>query len=366
MFVSTVSLGKRRREVDAAEAEWLGEIGEYDRSGDWAIDGYLNAAAALRDVCRMDAGVAQHYVHLARRLAALPEVAEAYAAGDISLRHVQAITDAYTARRADALAAAQSALIDFALEHTPKEVAALVRYLTDAIDGDDGSAADEDDYNARTLYASKTSRGQGDLRGTCDPLSFEIVERALNAEMERDFQAADPRPKPVRRMDALTNLCRRSLDCGEVGESHGVQPHISAVVHITPTDDTATRMRAEYHDGGHLSTNQLELLLCDCSLSRVIVAGKSEVLDVGRAVDTVTPAQWKALVVRDRHCQHPGCHRPPRDCQAHHLWHWAHGGPTDLDNLRLYCWHHHRERHRHDAQIRAYAHVRPAEGHTRR
>lgn len=366
MFVSTASLGKGRREVDAAEARWLAELGEYDRSGDWAIDGYLNAAAALRDVCRMDAGVAQHYVHLARRLATLPEVAEAYAAGDISLRHAQAIADAYTANRADALAAAQPQLVDFALEHTPKEVAALVRYLTDAIDGDDGSTADEDDYNVRRLYASKTSRGQGDLRGTCDPLSFEIVEQALNAEMERDFQAADPRPKPVRRMDALTNLCRRSLDCGEDGESHGVQPHISAVVHITPTSDTAHELRAEYQGGGHLSTNQLELLLCDCSLSRVIVAGKSEILDVGRATATVTPAQWKALVARDGHCQQPGCHRPPRDCQAHHLWQWAHGGPTDLANLRLYCWPHHRERHRNDAQLRAYAHIRPAEGHTRR
>jgi hypothetical protein len=88
-------------------------------------------------------------------------------------------------------------------------------------------------------------------------------------------------------------------------------------------------------------------------LSRIIVAGQSEILDVGRATSTATPAQWKALVARDRHCQHPGCRRPPADCQAHHKWYWTRGGPTDLENLELLCWYHHRERHRHDDEDRA-------------
>jgi 5-methylcytosine-specific restriction endonuclease McrA len=97
----------------------------------------------------------------------------------------------------------------------------------------------------------------------------------------------------------------------------------------------------------------LDLLLCDCDVSRVIMAGKSDVLDVGRATRTVTTAQWKALVVRDRHCQAPGCDRPPEACQAHHIVHWTRGGPTNLENLQLLCWHHHRRRHIHDAQARA-------------
>jgi hypothetical protein len=46
----------------------------------------------------------------------------------------------------------------------------------------------------------------------------------------------------------------------------------------------------------------------------------------------VMPAIWKALVVRDRHCRAPGCTRPPM-CHAHHIQHWADGGPTSLDNL---------------------------------
>jgi hypothetical protein len=85
------------------------------------------------------------------------------------------------------------------------------------------------------------------------------------------------------------------------------------------------------------------------------MAGKSEVLDVGRTTRTVTPAMWAALVTRDEHCQAPGCDRPPADCEAHHIEHWSRGGSTSLDNLKLYCWKHHRERHTEDSKARAPA-----------
>jgi hypothetical protein len=96
----------------------------------------------------------------------------------------------------------------------------------------------------------------------------------------------------------------------------------------------------------------LERLTCDCDISRVITTGRSEVLDVGRATRTIPPAVWKALVVRERHCQAPGCDQPPERCEGHHIIHWERGGPTSLDNVL--CWHHHREQHKHDAQARAW------------
>jgi hypothetical protein len=352
MFVSTASLAKRRKEVDALEAQWLADVGEYDRSGDWSIDGFLSAASAIATTCRMDHGVARHYVELARTLSRLQEVAAAYAAGDLSLRHVRVFADAYSKKRAEALAAAEPPLVDAALEQTPKQLAATVRYATDAIDGDGGAESDADEFDDRRLYLSKTFRGRGDMRGNCDPVSFDIIEAALQAEMGRDRQAADERTTRARRMDALTNLCRHALDRGELGESHGVQPHVSAVVHLDENGGIVDQARAEFSRGGHLSANLLELLLCDCTLSRIIVAGESEILDVGRATPITTPAQWKALVVRDRHCQAPGCNRPPADCQSHHVQHWTRGGRTDLNNLQLLCWYHHRRQHIHDAQAR--------------
>ena len=68
-------------------------------------------------------------------------------------------------------------------------------------------------------------------------------------------------------------------------------------------------------------------------------------LYVGRSARTVTGRQFKALVVRDRTCVVAGCHRPPAQCAAHHVQHWADGGPTDLDNLVLLCHQHHHDHH---------------------
>jgi Domain of unknown function (DUF222)/HNH endonuclease len=68
-------------------------------------------------------------------------------------------------------------------------------------------------------------------------------------------------------------------------------------------------------------------------------------LEVGRTTRTVSPAQRNALIVRDGGCAFPGCQRPQGWCEAHHLRHWAHGGPTDLANLALLCWAHHRAVH---------------------
>ena len=82
----------------------------------------------------------------------------------------------------------------------------------------------------------------------------------------------------------------------------------------------------------------------------MITDGPGNVLDVGWATRNVSNAQWNALVVRDRHCQARNCTRGPSFCEAHHIWHWEHGGPTNLDNLQLLCWHHHKQQHIHDAQ----------------
>ena len=56
---------------------------------------------------------------------------------------------------------------------------------------------------------------------------------------------------------------------------------------------------------------------------------------------SVPPAVRRALAVRDGRCQFPGCERH-RFVDAHHIVHWARGGPTSLDNLVLLCRHHHR------------------------
>ncbi len=98
-------------------------------------------------------------------------------------------------------------------------------------------------------------------------------------------------------------------------------------------------------DGLDLAPTAVRRMACDCDLVRVHLDADGCVLDVGRTRRLVTPAIWTALIVRDPHCAFPGCTRPPVMCHAHHIHHWADGGPTSLDNLVLLCGHHHRTIH---------------------
>ena len=54
---------------------------------------------------------------------------------------------------------------------------------------------------------------------------------------------------------------------------------------------------------------------------------------------------------RDGECRFPGC-GARRFTQAHHIVWWGDGGPTDLDNLILLCFFHHKLVHEHGWAVR--------------
>jgi hypothetical protein len=89
-------------------------------------------------------------------------------------------------------------------------------------------------------------------------------------------------------------------------------------------------------------TLALRLGGADAAWTAVTLDRLGAVLCEGRAKRLATPAQRRALAVRDGGCSFPGCDRPPAWCQAHHVIEWLDLGPTDIDNLTLACGFHHR------------------------
>jgi hypothetical protein len=127
-----------------------------------------------------------------------------------------------------------------------------------------------------------------------------------------------------------------------------------AVLTVTTT---LAGLRAGLAGAGHLDTGAtvsaaaLRQLACDALNVPAVLAGTSQVLDLGRATRVWNTAQRRAGALRDRGCIAPGCDRPPGSCQLHHAWHWTRGGPTDLDNAALICGFHHRMVHRQDWDV---------------
>ena len=350
-------LARLRSEIDAMEAEWLAKVGEYERSREWQADGYLSAAAALRKRCRMTYGIAAGHVRLARRLEQLPATARAFAVGEISRRHAQVIADAYTPERAAGLAASDPIFAAAARHVDVKDLAGLVGHAVDAIDGDGGAGSDAAQHAQNRFHVSPL----GDrivADGTFDAESGEIVMTALDAMHATLARPGDTRHRSVRHADALIEICRRSLehDHDQPSARRRGRPQMSVVIDLQALEpdhgELVADIRAEAADVGRLSRSTLERIACDCNISRIVTDGPGQIIDVGRTTRTIPPKLWDALVARDRHCRAPGCDRPPGYCEAHHTVYWSRGGPTNLANLELLCWAHHRKQHQHDAHAR--------------
>lgn len=177
----------------------------------------------------------------------------------------------------------------------------------------------------------------------------------------------DTRSHTQRMGTALADMARIVLDHAlAAGRTGGFRPHLSVhvgydtlVAQVNAVSETA-RSSAAAADGSEMSTIPagwdpavltdgtpipacvLARLACDAEVTRVVFGPRSEVLDVGRAERLYTGALRRAVVARDRHCAYPGCDRPPKYGEIHHVKHWAaHGGETSADNGILLCWHHH-------------------------
>ena len=347
-----IGLGRGRCEADAIEAQWLFQVGEYTRSGVWQADGFLSAAAAIQQYCRMNAGAARAAVRLAKTLHRLPATQAAFDAGEISRAHASVLADAYTEERAEQLACIEAGLVEFAKQVDPKSLRAAVGQYTDAIDGDDGAGDDEKAYAKNKFHCSLVGdRVRGDL--SLDPEAGEIVSAAVEA-MAADLKVdGDQRRTSQRHAEALVEICRRSLLLNHKHVSPSTrrrgQPHVSFIVDLQDYEvdhpELIADVRVEGERYGRLSRTTLERLTCDCNINRVITDGDSLIIDVGRTTRNIPAPLWRALVARDRHCTEPGCTVPPAYCDAHHIDHWGDGGPTDLDNLKLGCWAHHRKWH---------------------
>ena len=123
----------------------------------------------------------------------------------------------------------------------------------------------------------------------------------------------------------------------------GERPHVTVTV---DADALAARRGAgELDHAGPVDVDAVRELACDASVMRVVMSGRSQPLDIGRRTPVVPPSMRRAVIVRDRRCRFPGCDRPHTWCDAHHVVHWADGGPTALANLLLLCRSHHRMVH---------------------
>jgi hypothetical protein len=347
-------LAAAHRLEQTAAAIKLHMIREAD-ARDIASEHHVRGTAAwLRQHLRLDAAAARHLVAVAAAMDAHAGVDSSLSTGAIHLRQATAITDALDALPAgevpaETVADAEVALLDLATEFAPAPLRRLGNRILDHV------APDVADRLDQTLLAREEERAHR-RRGFTLSTPFESRVRVtgyltvadaaiINAALDPLCapQSGDDRTPPQRRADALVDICRLALRTTDLPDNGGEPPQLA----VTVTYDALTREfgTARLDTGDRLDAATARRLACDAQIMPAVLGGDGQILDVGRSRRLASGPLRRALVIRDRGCAFPGCDRPPRWCDAHHIVGWQAGGATDLTNLVLLCRHHHRVVH---------------------
>ena len=345
--------------INAATAQFLALLTEFDRKEGWAQHGMASCAHWLSWQCGIGPVAAREKVRTARALESLPKIAEAFGEGRLSYSKVRALTRVATAATEDTLL---NIALNGTAEHVERTVRGFRRVQRD-LERDEAEAMHERRY----LDCRRESDGSVRLEARLAPEVGEMLLKALEAaEAQLDERGGDaesagaaepaadevpadvsaetpPRSASQRRADALEHMVERFLagKCsGSAASAHELVVHIAH----DALRDVPESTGASFEHGGRVAVETARRLGCDGALLGVVKGAQGEPLAVGRRTRAVPPAIRRALRVRDGGCRFPGCDRS-RHVHAHHIRHWADGGETALGNLVTLCSFHHRQVH---------------------
>ena len=342
--------------LDAATARLLALIREFDARGGWNT-GFPSCAEWLGWRVGLDKGAARERVRVARALGTLPRLTEALARGELSYSKVRALTRVATPET-------EARLLAVGRAGTAEHVERIVQGWRQ-VDRRAEARKAARHHEGRRLQVYEDEDGMVVVRGRLTPEAGALLRRALEAGREVLYQKAQREPhgaaveavEPVEKRptvaqqqaDALAlvaeSALHHALDPGAPGERYQVVVHVDAAVLADPDQPGQSALE----DGAHVPAGTSRRLACDAS--RVVVRHDQggRVVEIGARTRTIPPALRRALLHRDRTCRFPGC--GVRVVQAHHLHHWAQGGPTKLSNLALLCRRHHRAVHEEGYQV---------------
>ena len=348
LAAAVVELDHHRAALDATYARL---VGAFDTRRVFAADGAQTAAAWMSRRTRSPQPECGGRVRVARKLAHMPLVADAWEAGEITVAHVRRLAGVRNPRTTELFARDESMLVNHARELTFSGFEqALDRWLLLADpDGCDKTAVER--RERRRVSLDETLGGMYSGATLLDPVSGTIVwdelQRLEQGLFAADWKAAktrlgrDPLPAELdragdqRRADALVEMARRSASMPPGAKAP--KPLITLVVGAGRFFDMC-----QLESGRTVSPEAVRPWLRDAQLEGMLFdpAGLRAIKITRKR--TFTGVVRRILDVRDQQCTDPYCEEPPNRCQGDHIIPYTAGGVTSQDNGKLACGHHNR------------------------
>lgn len=325
--------------LDRCLASIVRDLSVFDQQAGWGIDGYKSLNSWLCHETRRSNSDAHRMLQLMRQLRHLPATEEAFANGMLAASQASVIVANVTDKTIDLFANAEPELVpllaEISVDQTGRIMKEWATRANAAVDADNGADPEpETDH----LHFSPLMDGRSKLDGQLSGDNSKVVEEGLNACLPDLVEGEPVLPYSQRQAAALVEMARRALQ--NVPSPARRSTEMTVLIDF---QDYVNGGIAKYADGTTLAPDRVKRLLCDAQLTFIVQGEHREPLWMSRTVRSATPAQWRALVARDRHCSFPGCTMKPIWCEAHHVLEYDRDhGPTDIDNMALLCGGHHK------------------------
>ncbi|MFK7964058.1 MAG: DUF222 domain-containing protein [Burkholderiaceae bacterium] len=354
-------IGLLSSHLNAATYRLLLLIAELDRREPWATFGCKTCAHYLNWKCGLALSAAREKVRTARALGALPLISKAFGSGRISYSKARALTRVANEQN-------EQSLLDIALAGTATHVERVVRHYRQM----QATDSPEEIFNRRSFSCYWDDDGSLVFRGRLTAEQGALLMQAIEQARMRPDDHNSLDDYETNGADAVVSICADYLAGSDRAEdaSKGsrtadrfqvkVTAPVSSLLPANANTDADADENADAEanskpeidqhsvpgalpvldDGPALSIQTLRRLCCDGTILPIVEDTNGNPLRVGRKTRTVSGALRRAVDRRDGGCRFPGCTQT-RHVDAHHIIHWADGGPTNLDNLISLCRKHH-------------------------
>lgn len=330
-----------QRHIDRLKVLHAGLLHEADQRRVWSGGGHRDIADWLADTTKTSRGDAASRARLGAALNASAALKKAAEDGDVSAATAESLFDAVADRPSGASDADVDELVEACKGADPRDAKAAGETWKQQHSAETPEAAEARRREKRSVTTRNLGDGLGQLTAILPLLDLRQVTNAISHIAGKPCEG-DTRTTPQRLADGFVQLGIAYAK----GQITGGREKPTILITVTADTYTGRSEQPGVTDhGDRVPAHVVRFLAEQANLQRVLIAG-SQILDLGREVRYATDAQYKALLVRDGGCRWAGCHIPAAWCDIDHLLAWEDGGSSDLDNLAMWCRHHHTEKHR--------------------